>query len=92
MAAAVTALGRGPAAAIPAGHAGDPGPEQLDAAGPLGRGARPDGQSRGVAGRVSGIAIAPGGSRLYVATANGGVWRSDDGGLSWSSTDGRIRR
>ena len=39
-----------------------------------------------IAGRVSGIAIAPGGSRLYVATANGGVWRSDDGGHSWTST------
>lgn len=39
-----------------------------------------------IAGRVSGIAIAPGGSRLYVATANGGIWRSDDGGLSWTST------
>jgi hypothetical protein len=39
-----------------------------------------------IAGRVSGIAVAPGGSRLYAATANGGVWRSDDGGASWSST------
>jgi hypothetical protein len=26
------------------------------------------------------------GLRMYVATANGGVWRSDDGGLSWRST------
>jgi hypothetical protein len=39
-----------------------------------------------ISGRVAGIAVAPGGSRLYVATANGGVWRSDDGGRSWLST------
>lgn len=39
-----------------------------------------------VSGRVSGIAIAPGGLRMYVATANGGVWRSDDGGATWRST------
>lgn len=36
-------------------------------------------------GRVAGIAVAPGGTRVYVATANGGVWRSDDGGLRWRS-------
>ena len=35
---------------------------------------------RAVSGRVPGIAVAPGGSRVYVATANGGVWRSDDAG------------
>jgi hypothetical protein len=39
-----------------------------------------------ISGRTSGIAIAPGGMRLYAATANGGVWRSDDAGLSWRST------
>ena len=39
-----------------------------------------------VSGRVSGIAIAPGGMRAYAATANGGVWRSDDSGASWRST------
>jgi hypothetical protein len=39
-----------------------------------------------ISGRVSGIAIAPGGSRMYVATANGGVWRSDNAGRSWVST------
>jgi hypothetical protein len=38
-----------------------------------------------VSGRVPGIAIAPGGSRVYVASANGGVWRSDDAGSSWRS-------
>ena len=39
-----------------------------------------------ISGRISGIAIAPGGAPMYVATANGGVWRSDDNGRSWSST------
>ena len=39
-----------------------------------------------ISGRASGIAIAPGGSRVYVATADGGVWRSDDGGSTWRST------
>jgi hypothetical protein len=36
-------------------------------------------------GRAVGIAVAPGGNRVYVATANGGVWRSDDAGLNWRS-------
>jgi photosystem II stability/assembly factor-like uncharacterized protein len=39
-----------------------------------------------ISGRLSGIAIAPDGKRIYVATANGGVWRSDDGGLTWITT------
>jgi len=39
-----------------------------------------------VTGRICGVAIAPGGMRMYVATAVGGVWRSDDAGLSWQST------
>lgn len=39
-----------------------------------------------ISGRVAGIAIAPGGNRLYVATANGGVWRSDDAARTWRST------
>lgn len=38
-----------------------------------------------VGGRVSGIAVVPGGGRLYAATANGGVFRSDDGAVSWRS-------
>jgi hypothetical protein len=38
-----------------------------------------------VSGRISGIAIGPAG-RMYVATASGGVWRSDDSGASWRST------
>lgn len=38
-----------------------------------------------VSGRIDGIAIGSGGSRVYAASANGGVWRSDDGGLTWRS-------
>jgi hypothetical protein len=38
-----------------------------------------------VAGRISGIAVAPGGQTVYVAAAAGGVFRSDDGGASWRS-------
>lgn len=38
-----------------------------------------------VSGRCPGIAVAPGGLRVYAATANGGVWRSEDGGRSWVS-------
>lgn len=36
-----------------------------------------------VAGRVSGLAVAVGGQTVYAASANGGVFRSDDGGTSW---------
>ncbi|MCB0061956.1 MAG: hypothetical protein KDE19_07570 [Caldilineaceae bacterium] len=43
------------------------------------------GQQAAMSGRVRGIAVAPGGERLYIATANGGVWRSEDGGQSWLS-------
>jgi hypothetical protein len=56
---------------------------------PLGPSVVARGQAQGrpaISGRVSGIAIAPGGTRHYVATALGGVWRSDDAGRSWKST------
>ena len=36
-----------------------------------------------VSGRTTGIGIVPGGQRIYIATANGGVWRSLDSGKSW---------
>jgi hypothetical protein len=39
-----------------------------------------------ISGRASGIAISSTGTRVYVATADGGVWRSDDVGASWYST------
>ena len=38
-----------------------------------------------VSGRVLGLAVASGGNRVYAATSNGGVWRSDDAGVSWRS-------
>jgi len=38
-----------------------------------------------IAGRVSRIAIASGGLLMYCATANGGIFRSDDGGKAWRS-------
>jgi hypothetical protein len=38
-----------------------------------------------VSGRIAGLAVAPGGQRLYAGTANGGVWRSDDSGVTWIS-------
>lgn len=55
---------------------------------PLGPSVVSDGQAVGeppVAGRIPGIAVAPGGLIVYVASANGGVFRSDDGGVSWTS-------
>ncbi|MGE3818417.1 MAG: WD40/YVTN/BNR-like repeat-containing protein [Isosphaeraceae bacterium] len=56
---------------------------------PIGPVVARQGQAAGrpaVSGRVAGIAVAPGGGIVYVASANGGVWRSDDGGRSWRST------
>ena len=38
-----------------------------------------------VSGRVQGIQVSPNGRRIYVGTANGGVWRSEDQGNSWIS-------
>jgi photosystem II stability/assembly factor-like uncharacterized protein len=40
-----------------------------------------------VAGRVAGLAIGPGGTVIYAASANGGVFRSLDGALSWEAMD-----
>jgi hypothetical protein len=55
---------------------------------PLGPSVVMNGQAVGfppVGGRVSGIAIANGGNVVYVASANGGVFRSDDMGVTWRS-------
>lgn len=38
-----------------------------------------------VSGRVAGIAITPGSQRVYIASANGGVWRTTDRGETWTS-------
>jgi hypothetical protein len=56
---------------------------------PLGPSVEARGSAEGrpaVSGRIPGIAVAPGGSPMYVATASGGVWVSNDGGVSWQST------
>lgn len=55
---------------------------------PLGPTVLMNGQATGnppVGGRVAGIAIARNGLRVYAASANGGVFRTDDGGVSWKS-------
>ncbi len=60
---------------------------------PLGPSVVMDGQTVGsqpVAGRVSRIAVAPGGAIVYAATATGGVFRSVDGGTTWRSTMDRF--
>lgn len=44
-----------------------------------------NGQPTGYSGRTPALAVAPGGQRLYAASANGGVWRSEDAGHSWVS-------
>lgn len=36
-----------------------------------------------VSGRITALAVAPDGQRIYCGAANGGVWRSDDSGNSW---------
>jgi hypothetical protein len=55
---------------------------------PLGPSVVINGQAQGlpaIGGRVSGIAVVPGGQVVYAASANGGVFRSDDGGMSWTA-------
>ncbi|HYH06220.1 MAG TPA: hypothetical protein VEK11_04075 [Thermoanaerobaculia bacterium] len=55
---------------------------------PLGPNVLMNGQAMGfppVGGRVSGLAIARDGLRIYAASANGGVFRSDNGGIAWRS-------
>ncbi len=54
---------------------------------PLGPMVVQNGQAQGdppVGGRVVGVAIAPGGKLVYAASACGGVFRSDDAGISWT--------
>ncbi len=45
------------------------------------------GERQPVAGRIAGLAIGPGGTVVYAASANGGVFRSGDGALSWDAMD-----
>lgn len=78
---------------VPGSHKGDglpqPGISGANNWIPIGPAAIRRGQATGnpaVSGRALRIAITPGGNRVYVATADGGVWRSDNGGASWKST------
>jgi hypothetical protein len=55
---------------------------------PLGPSVVINGQAQGlpsIGGRVSGIAVLAGGQGVYAASANGGVFRSNDGGMSWTA-------
>ena len=55
---------------------------------PLGPSVVMNGQAEGsppVGGRIAGIAVAPGGQIIYAASANGGVFRSNNSGVSWRS-------
>jgi peptidoglycan hydrolase-like protein with peptidoglycan-binding domain len=57
---------------------------------PLGPFAVTGGQASGhpvVSGRVEAIAAGPGGNRVYVGAADGGVWFSPDGGATWEVLD-----
>jgi photosystem II stability/assembly factor-like uncharacterized protein len=38
-----------------------------------------------IGGRVTALAVVPGGNTIYLGSANGGVFRSDDGGVNWIS-------
>jgi hypothetical protein len=40
-----------------------------------------------VSGRITCLAVGPGGSRVYAGAANGGVWYSGDGGATWTPLD-----
>ncbi len=56
---------------------------------PLGPSVVAHGQAKGnppVSGRVTSIAAGPGG-RVYIGTANGGVWFSADSGVTWTPID-----
>ncbi len=45
-----------------------------------------------ISGRVSGIALPRRGRQVYIGTANGGVWRSDDLGVTWRPLMDRFDR
>jgi hypothetical protein len=58
---------------------------------PLGPSILINGQASGnpvVSGRVRDIRISPNGQRIYVGTANGGVWYSSDIGATWTPLGG----
>ncbi len=54
----------------------------------LGTSAGPAWQAAGpynIGGRVTALAVAPGGNTLFLGSANGGVFRSTDAGVNWTS-------
>lgn len=69
-----------------------PGPGQVDFLWqPLGPTALLMGQAAGtpwVTGRVNALAVSDDGLRVYAASANGGIWYSDNGGDRWHSLGG----
>jgi len=70
----------------PSGAPGVPGADNWIPIGPsVVRRGQPSGRPA-VSGRATGIALHPATNRAYVATADGGVWRSDNNGTSWYST------
>ena len=57
---------------------------------PIGPSVVAHGQASGqpaVSGRITAIAVGPGGSRVYAGAANGGVWFSSNGGANWAPLD-----
>lgn len=57
---------------------------------PLGPSAVIHGQASGhpaVSGRITALAVGPGGTRVYAGAANGGTWFSGDGGGTWMPLD-----
>lgn len=81
----------GPAAAPRAGRARAPASGRAHLWQPLGPDTVIDGQAVGqtrIAGRINMLAVHPDGERVYAASANGGVWYSGNGGVSWRSLGG----
>jgi hypothetical protein len=67
-----------------------PGPEGTVNWMPIGPAVIRQGQASGnplVSGRITALAVGPGGTRVYAASANGGVWYSGDAGDSWTALD-----
>lgn len=81
----------GTAAAGAGGLLGGPASSAEELWVPLGPSTVVNGQAAGeprVSGRVRALAVNDTGTRLYAASANGGVWYSSDAGASWRSLGG----
>jgi hypothetical protein len=79
------AMLRAQLAAAPAGTAADP----VKFWTPVGPSVVAEGTSGAlsVSGRITALAVGPGGQRVYAGAANGGVWYSEDGGASWMTVE-----